>query len=126
MNAFKQQSSTPHVWLGPHGYAWLEFGLDSRHAIFQEIAAKICREYHATLVEVLPNEDDDGKEYAELRIGAARLLLMRKSGLGIGLGAERSDVPLLLRIAAVYNAPCRGWRWPFYRLRRRLGATLRQ
>lgn len=66
------------------------------------------------MAEVLPNPADEGKEYAEIVVAEARLLLMRKTGLGIALGAAYPDLPLLLRIAAIFQAERRGWRWPLY------------
>lgn len=110
------EATAPYIWLGPRWYAWLEFGPDFRHDTFMSIARRLSDEIGASVSEVLPNPHDDEKEYAELQIGSARLLLMRKRNLGIGLGASYPDVPLLLRIASLYGAECRGWRWPLYRL----------
>jgi hypothetical protein len=104
------------VWLGPRWYAWLEFGPDNKHSTFVTIAQQVAVELGGTVIELLPNPSDDGKEYLEIAVGSAQLLLMRKTGLGIALGAAYPDVPLLLRIAKIYHAECRGWRWPFYRL----------
>lgn len=113
--------STPYIWLGPGWYAWLELGPDFRHATFTAIAERVTQEFGGSISEVLPNPADDGKEYAELQIGTARLLLMRKPELGIGLGAAYADVPLLLQIGATFHAQRRGWRWPFYWLRQLAG-----
>jgi hypothetical protein len=74
----------------------------------------VARELGGTVHETLPNPDDVGKEYADIVVGDARLLLMRKTAQGIALGAACPDVPLLLRIAGLFQAECRGWRWPFY------------
>jgi hypothetical protein len=52
-------------------------------------------------------------------VGEARFLLMRNH-LGIALHAEYPHVPLLLRVAENFGAECRGWRWPLYRLWRRI------
>jgi hypothetical protein len=98
----------------------LEFGPDCRHEAFTAIARRLSGALGGSVAEVLPDARDDGKEYAEVQVGSARLLLMRKPGLGVGLGASCPDVPLLLRVAALYGAECRGWRWPLYRLWRRL------
>ena len=116
------KTTAPYVWLGPRWYAWLEFGPDGRHDAFTAIARRSSDEFGGSISKVGPNSQDDGKEYAEVQVGAARLLLMRKPGLGIGLGAsDYPDVPLLLRpVAALYRAECRGWRWPVYQLWQRL------
>jgi hypothetical protein len=114
--------STPYVWLGPRWYAWLEFGPDNRHSTFSEIAARVARELRGTVDEVLPNPADDGKEYAEIVVGESRLLLMRQAGLGAALGAAYPDVPFVLRVAALFGAERRGWRWPLYWLWRSVGA----
>jgi hypothetical protein len=114
------EATAPYIWLGPRWYAWLEFGPDCRHDTFAAIARRVSGEFGGSISEVLPSSQDDGKEYAEVQVGSARLLLMRKPGLGIGLGASYPDVPLLLRVAALYRAECRGWRWPLYRLWQRL------
>ena len=113
-------AAAPYIWLGPGWYGWLEFGPDTRHATFAAIGERVAVELGGTVAEVLPNADDEGKEYAEVVVGAARLLLMRKDGLGIALGAAYPDLPLLLRIAAGVRAEDRGWRWPLYRLWRRV------
>lgn len=110
------QATTPYVWLGPGWHAWLEFGPDNCHATFVAIGERVARELGGTVVETLPNPSDEGKEYAEVVAGKARLLLMRKKPFGVALGAEYQDVPLLLRIAAMFQAERRGWRWPLYRL----------
>jgi hypothetical protein len=114
------KEEAPYVWLGPRWYAWLEFGPDCRRETFAAIGRRVSGALGGSVAEVLPNPRDDGKEYAEVQVGPARLLLMRKPGLGIGLGACYADVPLLLRVAVLYQAECRGWRWPLYRLWRRL------
>jgi len=112
-------ATAPYIWLGPGWYAWLEFGPDHRHDTFDAIGERVAHALGGTLAEVLPNPADAGKEYAEVVVGEARLLLMRKAGLGIALGAAYPDLPLLLRIAANVRADFRGWRWPLYRLWRR-------
>jgi hypothetical protein len=114
------EATAPYVWLGARWDAWLEFGTDYRHDTFVAITQRVCDGFGGSFSEVLPNSCDNSKEYAEVQIGPARLLLVRKPGLGIGLGASCADVPLLLRIAALYRAECRGWRWPLYRLWQRL------
>jgi len=111
----------PYLWLGPRWYAWLEFGPDGRRATFLEIARRVCNAVGGSAVETLPSSRDEDKEYWQLQVGLARLLLMRKPPLGVGLGAALPDLPLLLRIGAMFGAECRGWRWPFYRLWRWLG-----
>jgi hypothetical protein len=115
-----KKPSTPYIWLGPRWYAWLEFGPDSSRAAFQQVARRVCDEFEGSVADILPGLRDEDKEYAELRVGAARLLLMRKPGLGVGLGAACPNVPLLLRIGAAFGAGCQGWRWPLYRIWRRL------
>ncbi len=119
-------TTTPYIWLGPGWYAWLEFGPDNRHATFAAVREQVARELGGTVAEVLPNPADEGKEYAEIVVGEARLLLMRKPGLGIGLGAAYQDLPLLLRIAAKMQAEYRGWRWPLYRIWQRLVGNRRR
>jgi hypothetical protein len=108
--------AAPYIWLGPRWYAWLEFGPDASHATFAAVAQRVANEFGGSVTDVLPNPHDEGKEYAEVQVGSAQLLLMRKPGLGLGLGAACPDVPLLLRVAALYRAECRGWRWPLFRL----------
>lgn len=110
------KTSTPHIWLGRRWYAWLEFGPDSSRATLKQIAQQVCDEFGGSVTEVLPGPRDEDKEYVELSVGTARLLLMRKPGLGLGLGAGYPDVPQLLRIAVAFGAERRGWRWPLYRL----------
>ena len=110
----------PYIWLGPRWYAWLEFGPDSRHATFMAIGKRVAAELGGTFEEYLPNPSDDGKEYAKVVVGGTCLLLMRRAGMGSALGAECRDVPLLLRVALLYGAKRRGWRWPLYRLWRRV------
>lgn len=110
------ESPKPHVWLGPGWGAWPEFGPDHTRGAFLRVAERLREEFGAVEVEALPNEAEDGKEYLWLRIDAARLLLTRKAGCGVGHSAEYDDLPLLLRIGAAFGARPRGWRWPFYRL----------
>jgi hypothetical protein len=114
------EAPAAYVWLGPRWGAWLEFGPDGSHAAFRRLAARLRDEFGAVAVEALPNPADDGKEYLWLQVGGARLLLMRNGWGGVGLGANYPDVPQLLRIAAAFGAPLRGWRWPLYRLWRRV------
>ena len=111
---------SPHVWLVPRWYAWLEFGPDSQHATFIAIGDRVAQDLGGRLVEVLPNSNDEGKEYAEIVVGEARLLLMRKERHSIALGTSCRDLPLLLQLAASVQAEYRGWRWPIYRLWRRV------
>ena len=92
------------------------FGPGNRHATFTAVGARVARELGGTFAELLPNPSDGGKEHAEIVVGEARFLLMRKDPLGISLGVGYPHVPLLLRIAAGVGAECRGWRWPLYRL----------
>lgn len=116
-------ATTPYIWLGPRWYAWLEFGPDNRHATFAAIGERAARDLGGTVAEVLPNTHDEGKEYAEIVVGASRLLLMRKEGLGVALGAAYADLPLLLRIAASVQAEYRGWRWALYWVWRRIARS---
>ena len=111
--------ATPYVWLGPRWYGWLEFGPDHRHATFTAIGERVAKELGGKVVDILSNPDDDGKEYAQVMVGPARLLLMRKDGLGAALGAAYPDLPLLLQIATLVGAEYRGWRWTLYRVWRR-------
>jgi len=113
-------ATAPYIWLGPRWYAWLEFGPDNRHATFVAIGERVAAELGGRFEEYLPNPADDGKEYAKIVVGEACLLMMRKDGIGAALGAECRDLPLLLRIAALYGAECRGWRWPLYRFWQRV------
>lgn len=85
-------------------------GRPNQHATFAAIGERVARELGGTLAETLPNATDEGKDYAEVVVGEARLLLMRKAGLGMALGAAYPDLPLLLRIAAIFQADYRGWR----------------
>jgi len=116
------RAPVPYIWLGPRWYAWLEFGPDNRHATFMAIGKRVAVELGGTFEEYLPNPSDDGKEYAKVVVGGAFLLLMRRTGIGPALGAECHDLPLLLRIALLYGAEYRGWRWPLYRLWQRVVA----
>jgi hypothetical protein len=113
------QSSVPCIYLGPGWYGWLEFGPDNRHATFAAIGDRVACELGGTVQALMPNRENEGKEYADIVVGNSRLLLMRKTGIGIALGAACPDLPLLLQIAALFQAECRGWRWPLYRLWRR-------
>jgi hypothetical protein len=114
------QTTRPYIWLGPRWYAWLEFGSDNRHTTFIALGERVAAELGGTLDVYFPNSADEGKEYAQIVVGSATLLLMRKSGLGAALGAAYRDLPLLLRIASRYDAQFRGWRWPLYRLWQRV------
>ncbi len=111
---------TPYIWLGPRWSAWLEFGPDHSRGAFLRVADRLRGEFGAVVVEALPAPAEDAKEYSWMQVGQARLLLMRKVGCGVGLGADFPDIPLLLHIGAVFGAKCRGWRWPLYRLGQRL------
>lgn len=113
-------ASTPYIWLGPRWSAWLEFGPDNSREVFQRVADRFRDEIGAVVVDSLPAPVEDAKEYSWMQVGQARLLLMRKVGCGVGLSADYADIPLLLHIGAVFGAQCRGWRWPLYRLWRRL------
>jgi len=113
-------ATAPYIWLGPGWYAWLMFGPDNRHATFMAIGERVAHELGGAVADLLPNPSDVGKEYAEIVVGEARFLLMRKDPLGISLGVGYPHVPLLLRIAVGFGAECRGWRWPLYRLWRRV------
>ena len=113
-------ATLPYIWLGPAWNAWLEFGPDNSRAVFERVAQRLQNEFGAAIVEAMPNPAEDGKEYLWLQVGAARLLLMRKAGCGVGLSAAYPDLPLLLRIGTTFGATLKGWRWPFYHLWRRL------
>lgn len=117
--------TAPFVWLGPRWHGWLEFGPDNHRETFLSIGERAAALLGGRLEEILPNASDDGKEYAKIVVGDANLLLMRKAGLGAALGAERRHVPLLLRVADLYGAERRGWRWPLYRLWRRIAGNSR-
>jgi hypothetical protein len=80
------------------------------------IGERVASEVGGRLEEYLPNPSDDGKEYAKIVVGGTCLLLMRKARIGTALGARYRDLPLLLRIASLYGAEYRGWRWLLYRL----------
>lgn len=113
-------ATAPYLWLGPRWYAWLEFGLDNRHATFTAIGERVASELGGRLEEYLPNPADGGKEYAKVVVDGACLLLMRKDGVGVALGGEYRDLPRLLKVAALYGARRRGWRWPLCRLWQRV------
>jgi len=49
-----------------------------------------------TFGEYLTNPSDDGKEYANVVVGRACLVLMRRAGIGSALGAGCRDLPLLV------------------------------
>jgi hypothetical protein len=110
----------PYVWLGPSWYAWLEFGSDNRHATFLAIGERVAAELGGKFQEHMPDDGDVGKEYAYIVVAGSSMMLMRKDGFGVALGAERRELPLLLRVAALYGAEFRGWRWPIYRIWQRL------
>ena len=125
MSTIDMADASPYIWLGPGWHAWLEFGPDHSPEAFRRVADGLRIEFGAVVLEAMPNPAVDGKEYLWLQVGGARLLLMRKLGCGVGLNAEYPDVPLLLRIGAAFGVECRGWRWPLYRLWRRLFGVAR-
>jgi len=106
----------PSLSLMPHGEAWLEFGPGGDRPEFEQIAERLRREFGATATE---SRRFTEKDYLYLNVEGAELLLMWKAGLGTGLSATRADLPILLRVADAYDAPCRGWRWHLYRLTHR-------
>jgi hypothetical protein len=88
------------------------FGPDNRRATFTAIGERVAHELGGAVAELLPNPSDVGKEYAEIVVGEARFLLMRKDPLGISLGVGYRHVPLLLRAEGVRDEwHCRSF-WP--------------
>ena len=110
------EAAAPYIWLGPRWYAWLAFGPDGSHAAFERVADRLRAEFGAVAVEALLNPAAGDKEYLWLQVGPSRLLLMRRAGCGVGLGASHPDVPQLARVGAAFGASRRGWRWPLYDL----------
>jgi hypothetical protein len=101
--------SAPYVWLGPGWYAWLVFGPDDSPDAFRRIVRRVCDDSGGVAHDAPPGAN--GTEYTEVRVGAVRLLLVRKPGVGVSLGAGWADLPLLLRVGATFGAGRRGWRW---------------
>jgi hypothetical protein len=108
-----------YVWLGPGWRAWLVLGPDDSPDAFRR-AARRLRDEFGGVVAAAPSPDE-GAEHAEVRVGPALLLLARRPGSGVSLGADWTDLPVLLRIAAAHGAAPWGWRWIVYRLLRGVG-----
>jgi hypothetical protein len=108
-----------HVRLGPGWYAWLAFGTDDSPDAYRRITRLLAEDFGGA-VTATPSRDEE-TEFSEVRVGAARFLLVRRAGAGVSLGADRADLPVLLRIATAYGAKPVGWRWHLYRVLSRIG-----
>jgi hypothetical protein len=115
----RPRAAGAYVFLDARWIAWLVVGSDAGPDDFRRVARRLADDFGAVVAVAPPKED--GTECAEVQVGAARLLLARKPGTGVRLGAERVDLDILLRIAAAYRARPRGWRWNVNRVLSRLG-----
>jgi hypothetical protein len=109
------QAPTPFIGLAPR-WAWLEFAPDDPRATVAAIRERLAAELGGRVDAYHPNDPEEGTEYASIFIGKAFLGLARKEGISTRISADSRDVPVLLRIGALYGAERRGWRWVLYRL----------
>jgi hypothetical protein len=115
------QPPTSYVWLDAGWFAWLEFGSDNPHATRTAIAKRVTTELGWRVEDYYPNDPEEGTEYADIFVGNELMLgLTSKSGIVSRIGSDGPRIPFLLRIAALYGAECRGWRWRLFRLWKRL------
>src|SRR5262245_33909902 len=117
------QTPTPYVWIGRGRFAWLVFGPDNPHATRTVITERVTSELGARVEDYDPNDPEDGTEYAHIFVGNKIMLgLESKNGIVARIGADANGpcMPFLLRLAALYGAEGRGWRWRLYRLWQRL------
>jgi len=110
------QTPAAYIWLRPGWYPWLEFGLDNPDATVTAIRERVESELGGRFEKYYPNDPEEGTEYYSIFLGKTWLLLDSKNGRVAGFGADWRDIPLMLRIAALYGAERRGWRWLLYRL----------
>jgi hypothetical protein len=120
------QVDTPYIWLGPGWYPWLEFGPDHPHATMTAIRERVVNELGGRFEEYHPNDPEEGTEYAHIFIGKAMMMVASKGGIVPRIGADWRYIPILLRIADLYGAKRRGWRWPLYPLWYRLVGRRRE
>jgi hypothetical protein len=104
----------PHVWLDPW-CAWLEFAPDDPRATVVAIRERVLSELGGKVEPYLPNDPEEGMEYATIFVGKVFMMMARKEGITT-ISADSRDIPHLLRIGALYGAERRGWRWLLYRL----------
>jgi hypothetical protein len=100
---------------------------DASHAALVAVAERLCREFGGVVVERYPEQaQEDSKEYWWVDVSGVRLMLMRKPpGIPVGISAPSDGVDILIRIASAFGAgggskPFVGWRWPIWRVWRRL------
>lgn len=73
-----------------------------------------------------PNDPEEGADYHIIFAGNSCLsILDSKGGRLARIGVDWRDTPLLLRLADLYGAERRGWRWPQYWLWYHLGGKRR-
>jgi hypothetical protein len=110
----------PYVWFDPGWFAWLEFGPGNPDATVTAIGKRVVSELGGRFEEYHPNDPNEGTEYYLIFVGKMRLGLTSKNGIVDRIGSYGLDIPLLLRVAELYGAERRGWRWPLYWVRQRL------
>lgn len=111
----------PYIRLRQGWYPWLEFGPDNPDATVTVIRERVVSELGARFEEYHPNDPEEGVVTYSIFVGKTWILLDSKDGRVAGFGADWRDIPLMLKIAAMYGAERRGWRWPLYWLWKRFG-----
>ena len=115
--------ATPYIWLGPGWYPRLEFGPDNPDATVTALRERVVYQLGWRFEEYHPNDPEEGTDYYAIFAGKSWMLLDSKGGRVAGFGADWRDIPHLLRIADLYGAERRGWRWPLYWLWQRFGGS---
>jgi hypothetical protein len=113
--------STPEIWLELGWYPSLKLDPENPDVTVSALRERVVSTLGWRFEEYHPNDPNEGTRYYSIFPPKSWMVLTIKKGEVASVGADWRDIPLLLRIADLYGAKRRGWRWPLYWLRYGLG-----